>query len=300
MRQLSEVRGRIRSVAGIGDVCRTLSTVASARLSQTRERALGVRVYAQTLRTMVARQQRAAAVAGDSAALSPLLEAREVHKSLVLVVGADRGLCGGFNLAIGRCARAFAKRLARDGIDVAVVVKGRRAETYLRRATKLPIVSASGWTRRGVTDEEVDGLLDAVLKAFCGGEYDEVWACYTAFLSTVQHEPKVVRLLPVSPGSAAEKGPDRGWYYEPDRAACVAELLDVLVRLQIEDVLLESYASEQAARMVTMQEATERAERALSDLRVRYNRLRRESITSDLIGEIVASRMRGGGDGATR
>jgi F-type H+-transporting ATPase subunit gamma len=172
------------------------------------------------------------------------------------------------------------------------ITRGRRAETYLRRTTSLEIAEATGWTREGVTSADVDWLLGRVSGDFLSGEVDEVWACYTAFLSAIRREPVVVRLLPVMP--AEDDGtPPRGWQYEPDLGSCVEELLRAFVRLQVEDVLLEAFASEQAARMVTMQEAAERADRALAELRVHYNRLRRESITADLVGVLVAGRVRG-------
>ena len=300
MEKLADVRKRMGSVQGIGEVCRTLSTVASAKLARTHERARGARLYTARLREMLARQQAAARAAGcDPATLSPLMGVRpQVTRIAMVVVGADRGLCGGYNLALGRMARDFGAEKASAGIAVSAVVKGRRAETYLRRATDIPIDTASGWTRAGVTPEEVDTLLGSSTESFLSREVDEVWACYTAFISTMRREPTVVRLLPVMPPEtderAQELGPaaPEGWYYEPAQPPCVEELLRAFVRLQIEDVLLEAFASEQAARMVTMQEASERADRALADLRVHYNRLRRESITADLVGVLVAGRMR--------
>lgn len=304
MEKLADVRRRIGTVTGIGDVCRTLATVASAKLAQTQERARGARVFTVRLREIIARQQRASRLAGrDPATLSPLLGARpSVRRIEFVVVGADRGLCGGYNLALGRAAREFAAARAAEGVEVTATVKGRRAETYLRRATTIPIRGASGWTRAGVTDGEIDALLDEVLVRFLGGEADEVWACYTAFITSMQREPTAVRLLPVAPladdvqtqgvGVSGDESAARGWSYEPAQQPCVAELLRAFVRLQIEDVLLEAYASEQAARMVTMQEASERADRSLAELRVHYNRLRRESITADLVGVLVAGRVR--------
>jgi F-type H+-transporting ATPase subunit gamma len=124
---------------------------------------------------------------------------------------------------------------------------------------------------------------------------DEVWACYTAFHSTMRRDPVVVRLLPVQPEEFSPGGDESQpgeWNYEPAIEPCVRELLAAFVRLQVKDVLLESFASEQAARMVTMQEASERADRALASLRIHYNRLRRESITADLVGVLVAGRVR--------
>ena len=293
MEKLADVRKRMSSVAGIGDVCQTLATVASAKLAQTHARALGARVFTARLRQVLAEQQRAARQAGiDAATLSPLMEQRaDVKRIELVVVAADRGLCGGYNISVGREARTFALHKLASGIDVVAVTRGHRAETYLRRATSLTIADHTGWTREGVPDADVDWLLNRITGDFLGGEVDEVWACYTAFLSAVRRQPVVVRLLPVMP--AEETGPDRAWQYEPDRASCVAELLRAFVRLQGEDVLLEAFASEQAARMVTMQEASERADRALAELRVHYNRLRRESITADLVGVLVAGRVRG-------
>ena len=297
MEKLADVRTRMRSVSGIGEVCRTLATVASAKLAQTHQRARGARVYTAALRNILVRQQRAALVDGtDPATLSPLMASRtEVHKVTVLVIGADRGLCGGHNLALGRAARAFILERTGMGIDVSAIVKGRRAETYLRRTTSVPMLEATAWTRAGVNDAEVSTLLTQSTDAFLGGEVDEVWACYTAFHSTMRREPAVVRLLPVTPEESvagAQEALPGAWNYEPAMQPCVQELLEAFVRLQIEDVLLESFASEQAARMVTMQEASERADRSLATLRVHYNRLRRESITADLVGVLVAGRVR--------
>ena len=310
MERLVDVKKRMDGVQGIGEVCRTLATVASAKLARSHDRARCARVYAAVLRDMLARQRCAVCAEGqDPASLSPLLRTpATVSRVLVVVVGADRGLCGGYNLTLGRYARGFLGELEGRGVTPTVVVKGRRAESYLRRATDFEIADASGWSRSGVTAADVDALLEYTTERFTSGDVDEVWACYTAFMSTMLRQPTTVRLLPVtqpelpsspavqpgvgsSDGSAAER-----WCYEPSRQACVDELLGRFVRLQIEDALLGAYASEQAARMVTMQEASERADRSLAELSVHFNRLRRESITSDLVGVLVAGRVHAGVD----
>jgi len=297
MEKLADVRRRMRSVAGIGDVCKTLSTVASAKLAQTHDRARGARVYTARLRAVLARQQRVAQHNGiDPTTLSPLMRQKPSVKRIdLVVVGADRGLCGGYNIRLGRHARDFALSRAEMGIEVSAIVKGRRAETYLRRATDVAIAEASGWTRAGVTAAETDALLERITEDFLNGPADEVWACYTEFISATRRAPKAVRLLPVTPVDDASRGylEYSGWSFEPGQRTCVTELLGAFVRLQVEDVLLEAFASEQAARMVTMQEAAERADRSLAELRVHYNRLRRESITADLVGVLVAGRVRG-------
>jgi F-type H+-transporting ATPase subunit gamma len=293
MQSTADVKRSIKTVAGIGDVCRTLSTVASARLSQTRERAAALRLYAGVLRRAIVRQQ-AAVVAerGDPGELSPFLQGRpEVRRVLVIAVGADRGLCGGYNITIGRFVRERFAQWARAGVEVGAIVRGRRLQRYVG-ATGARVLEATGWTRKGVTEADIDRVLERATEAFLGGEFDEVWACYTSFHSVIQHEVVANRLLPIAPMPGSVEEADRRWFYEPDRRSCTEELLAALVRVQMEAVLLEAFASEQAARMVTTQEAAERADKVLADLRTRYNRLRREAITSDLIGVLVAGRLR--------
>jgi len=294
MQQLNDVRSRMSSVTGIGEVCRTLSTVAAAKLATARERALGVRDYSGELRRMAARQQRAARRAGiEPETLSPLMESRPVSRVLVVVIGADRGLCGGYNLALGREAKRFLGVLHDRAGEVETLVIGHRAERYLQRACGIVPDDVWPWTRAGVTEEMVADLLELTVEAFTSRRVDEVWAVYTSFVSAIQRYPRLARLLPIAAlgGTEDDVDPVR-WFYEPSRGLCVAEILEVLVRLQIEDVLLETYASEQAARMVTMQEASERADKSLEELRIRYNRLRREAITADLTGVLVAGRVR--------
>jgi F-type H+-transporting ATPase subunit gamma len=117
---------------------------------------------------------------------------------------------------------------------------------------------------------------------------------YTEFHSPIKRRPRVLRLLPVelpAPPAIPTTAPDVAhWHYEPGLPALVDELVAMYLRVQLYDVLLESYASEHGARMITMEEASERAERSLRDYLVQHNRLRREAITTDLLGTLYAAR----------
>ncbi len=271
-----------------------MATVSSAKLSKARERALGLRVYAGTLREMVQRQQASIAIAGeDLAKLSPLLvEKVEPTHLLVLALAGDRGLCGGYNIAISREARAWADTQSSAGREVSFAVLGAKIERYVRRLGEYEIGRTWLWPRQGVTRELIDEVYEAAVSAFLGGEADEVWCAYTQFISPVQREPRVIRLLPLvaETSSSADSLPPK-WVYEPDLAATVREAVERLARAQIEDVLLESYASEHSARMVTMEEASERADKMLSELMVRATRVRREGVTTDLLGVLVSRRV---------
>jgi F-type H+-transporting ATPase subunit gamma len=303
MQKLVEVKRRMATVRSIQTVSRTMATVASAKLSRTRERAAGIRLYTEEMRRIVQRQQAYGEGMGlDLTKLSPFLTARPVRRAILLHLASDRGMCGAYNMSINRVAAYFLKSMEGKGVPVEVIVKGDKGERYLRNRLQANITFASSWTRAGVTDDEVDALFDRLSNAFLTGEVDEVWCSYTRFYSPLRRQPRVVRLLPLV-FEQATGGDDLGranesddetpprWFYEPDLGTIVAELLGELLRMQVEDVLLESYASEQGARMITMEEATERADKTLHELGVAYNRLRREMITTDLIGVLFASRM---------
>lgn len=295
MARLLEVRQRIAAVDNIRTIARTLATVAAARLSRTRRRAAGLGAYAGGIRGMLSHQQAALARAGvDPASLPALVLPRAPVRSVtLLVVASDRGMCGGYNLDAARVADEAWDRFRKAGIRVAFVAKGRRAAAHLRRR-KAEVVHQEPWPRAGVVAADVERLLGLLLARYRGGLADEIHAAYTRFHSPVHRTPATVRLLPVelpAPGTAPAAG--ERWSYEPGRRALLDELVATYLRVQLWDVLLESYASEHGARMITMEEATERADRALEELRVAYNRLRREAITTDLLGALFAARAAG-------
>jgi F-type H+-transporting ATPase subunit gamma len=295
MSKLLELRQKIGAVENIQTITRTLATVAAAKLSRTRRRAAGMRVYAQRIREMVSRQQASLARRGlDPGALSSLLQERQpIRRVALLVVAADRGMCGGYNLEVCRHGLEFWERCRKAGREVAFVLKGSRGAGFFRRR-RAHVLHQESWRRGALQGEDVERLLVRLLNFYRSGQVDAVYAVYTEFHSPIHRRPRVVRILPVElPGGADAAIPQEAgapWSYEPDLATLIDELLTVYLRVQLTDVLLESYASEQGARMITMEEASERAERSLQEYRVQYNRLRREMITIDLLGTLFASR----------
>lgn len=302
MQKLVELKQKIRTVENIQTVTRTLATVSAAKLSRTRRKAAAMRVYAAKMRDIVLNQQRELDRRGIALAdLSPLVAERPVvTRTGLIVIGGDRGMCGNYNIAAARCAREFIGARRREGQKLALVVKGRKVERYLRNERPV-MVHNEGWRREGVIAEDVDRLLEIAGSMFGRGAVDEVHAVYTRFYSPIKREPAIVRLLPLrkeawrpragevvneATAHMAEK-----WSYEPSFKGLMEELIWTYLRLMIFDILIESYASEQGARMITMEEATERAEKSLHEYRVLHNRLRREVITTDLIGVLFAGQV---------
>lgn len=298
MAKLLELRQRIRAVENIRTITRTLATVAAAKLARTRRRAAGLREYAARIREILRDQQAvlAAAVAAGQASghVAELLRERKPVRNVVLVVvTADRGMCGGYNLEICRAAGDFWQARAAAHQGVRFVVKGRKGVRHLARRGA-EILHEEGWRREGAGSADVERLLDVVLAPYLSRAVDEVWAAYTEFHSPIHRQPRVVRMLPIElplePPPAGPEPAQQEWLYEPSAHAILDELLAIYVRVQLCDVLLESYASEQGARMITMEEATARADTSLQEYRVQHNRLRREAITIDLLGALFASK----------
>lgn len=295
MGKLAELRQRIGAVENIQTITRTLATVAGAKLSRTRRRAVGLRAYARSIREIVFNQQAYMARTGlRIGALSSLLRQREpVENIALLVITADRGMCGGYNLEACRFGSAFWDRSRKADQSVAFILKGRKGAEYFKRR-HAEILHQERWRQGGIGGEDVERLLSVLLSRYRSGKADAVYAVYTEFYSPIHRRPRAVRMLPVElPERREEAGAVeeiRKWYYEPALAEMIDELLAVYLRVQLCDMLLESYASEQGARMITMEEATERAETTLQEYRVQHNRLRREAITTDLLGMLFASK----------
>lgn len=293
MQKLLELKQRIKTVQNIETITRTLATVSAAKLSWSRRRAAGLREYTRKMEDILFDQQAYLEGKGVSiGSLSPLLFERDtVHNVAVLVMTADRGMCGNYNLAACHLALDFWEKRKKAAQNVVFLIKGRKGERYFRRRGAA-IVHAAGWRREGVRPAEVEKFLSLLLELFLNGAVDEVYAVYTQFYSPIRRLPQIKRLLPITlelhgQGRAVL---DR-WYYEPSFGEIFDELLSIYVRVQLYDVLLESYASEQGARMITMEEATERSHKTLQECRMLYNRLRRESITIDLLGVLFASKV---------
>jgi F-type H+-transporting ATPase subunit gamma len=295
MAHLIELRQRITAVENIQTITRTLATVAGAKLSRTRRRAAGLRVYGAAIREMVLHQQAWLAETGlGIGVLSPLLTQRDPVKRIALVVlTSDRGMCGGYDLESCRLALRFWERRVQAGQAVDLVLLGRKGADYFRRRDAT-ILHQQPWPRGGVGRDDVERLLTLLLGQYRAGTVDEVYAVYTEYFTPIQRKPRVVRVLPVElPRGADPAAPDASaerWHHEPGLAAVLDDVLAVYLKVQVWDLLLESYASEQGARMITMEEATERAETTLQECRVLHNRLRREAITTDLLGVLFASR----------
>lgn len=293
--KLIEVKHRMRSIDNIRNITQTIATVAAAKLARTRTKAAGLQTYSRKMREIILDQSTHVQESGEELGkYSPLLRGKEkVEKVGLFVIASDVGMCGNYNGRINRLAHKFAQDKLAKNQQVFLITKGLKAEEYFRKKTKLPIIHKYTWRSEGVSLADAEEVLNLMLNFYERATVDQVDIAYTQFYSAVKSEPKVLKLLPLSLGVGEKaEGPRlESWIYEPNRALILEELVPTYLRIQVYDILLESYASEQAARMMAMEEATDRAEKTLRALLAQYNKMRRELVTLDLLGIISAGKV---------
>ena len=276
-----DLRRRIRSVKGTQQITKAMKMVAAAKLRRAQQRIVSARPYAYTLRRVLG------GVLERTEHTHPLLEDRPTERVWLVVVTSDKGLCGSFNTSILR----EAERLLRSDTwpEVELVTIGRKACDYFKRR-QWKIAHSEPALMSNLGDEDGYTLADMFLKAFTTGQVDAVTVLYGSFVSMLRQEVTRENLLPLSPeGFDTPDATDSkvDYLYEPGPQ----ELLDVLlprhVKVQVQRVLFDSAAAEQAARMTAMEAATKNASEMIDDLTLLYNRTRQAAITKELI-EIVS------------
>ncbi|MBA4172444.1 MAG: F0F1 ATP synthase subunit gamma [Hyphomicrobium sp.] len=292
MASLKDMRNRIASVKATRKITKAMQLVAAAKLRRAQEAATAARPYAQRMDQVLAN------VAGrvtNRDGASPLLVGTgkdDVH--LLIVMTAERGLCGGFNGNIAKLARADANRLMAAGKKVKIMTVGRKGADNLRRDFGKQIVERI--ELRGVKQvnathaEDVSGK---VLAMFEKGEFDVATMYFAEFKSVIAQKPTALQLIPARVPEAkpadgkAAAGPTADYDYEPSEEEVLNFLLDRNISTQIFRGLLENAASEQGARMSAMDNATRNAGDMINKLTIKYNRQRQAQITKELI-EIIS------------
>ena len=215
----------------------------------------------------------------------PLLAERETEsKVLLLVVTADRGLCGAFNANIIRGAQ---NAMAEKGWQHAELLPiGRKAIDFFKRRTT-PIRRQGAHVYQALSLDTAREIAQGIIDDFIGGEFDAVYVIYNEFKSIIAQRVTLERLLPLPRPEIDPNEPTIDYLYEPGPERILSDLLPKHIEFQLYRVLLESAAAEQGARMTAMESATKNASEMISHLTLTYNRIRQASITKEII-EIVS------------
>lgn len=288
MASAREMRLRIRSVQNIAQVTRALQAVSASRVRKAEQRVRESRPYAdkawQVLRHLAQQPAR------DY--VHPLLTQREqVQNILVLLITGDRGLAGAYNTNV---LRYTLEQFEESPVPVQYVVVGRRGrDMAYRRGMK--IIAEFSDLPAEPTFADVSAIGRLAIDEFLQESVDEVHLVYTDFVNLLRQVPTRKKLLPlevdasggepVEPGfqESPGGGPEPAYIYEPGEAELVDRIMPRLTELQVYQAIFESLASEHAARMVAMRNATENANELTEDLRLEYNKARQQAITNDML-----------------
>jgi F-type H+-transporting ATPase subunit gamma len=288
MASLKDMRNRIASVKATRKITKAMQMVAAAKLRRAQDAAMASRPYALRMGEVVA--SISASMAGK-AGTSPLLAGTGKDQThLLVVMTAERGLCGGFNSNIARLARQDAARLIKDGKTVKIICVGRKGADSLRREWGRSIVDRVDMKAiKQVRFADAQAIAAKVLALFEAGEFDVCTLYFSEFKSVIAQKPTAIQLIPVRVAEAAGKPPQvrASHEFEPSEEELLEPLLARNIATQIFRGLLENAASEQGARMSAMDSATRNAGDMINKLTIRYNRQRQANITKELI-EIIS------------
>jgi F-type H+-transporting ATPase subunit gamma len=272
-----EIKRRIRSVISIQQITRAMEMIAVSRLKKSEDRVRAARPYADKLREFME-----TLAPSLSSVRHPLLIKREVKRIGLVVITSDKGLCGGYNAnVLGHATRFLSEHAGRE---VRLILVGRKASDFFRRKG-IPIDYVLTSLSKEISLQEIRGISGAVVKGFTEGLYDEVDLLYTRYQSAVSMYPTLLKLLPLEREEASKgtRGIEGEPLFEPEPEEIMGRLLPRYLDAQLYHGLVESMASEQGARMVSMKSATENAEEMIASLTLTYNKARQAAITKELL-----------------
>jgi F-type H+-transporting ATPase subunit gamma len=280
------IRTRIKSVASTKKITKTMEMVATSKLKRAQDRVLASAAYADLLGSMMSE------VAGrvdDRAAFPLLRQTAEPKSTLVLVMTANRGLCGGFNTNLIRKGREVIRAEEAAGRTVVTYMAGRKGIAQFR-FQGLPVAKTITELSDRPTYADAEALAEVLTAPFVRGEVDRVLVVYPHFKSVAQQPPTALALCPVggaaAPGAADGAGEGASFEFQPSPRAILEKLLPLYVRTTVFRVLVSAVASEQIARRTAMKLATDNASEMVTSLTRAFNKARQAQITQE-IAEIL-------------
>ena len=277
MASLKDLRNKIKSIKSIQQVTNAMKMVAAAKLRKSQEDMEKARPYTNSIEEMINHL-----IPDIDRSLLSILETREVKKKLFIVISADRGMAGAFNSNIIKKTEQKVLEFGND--DSLLICIGKKSHDYFKRRDFNIIKSYRDfWNTLDVSDALSIG--DMIVEKYLSKEIDSVEVIYNEFISVASQKIICKTFLPITYDQNEKESCDL--LYEPSKAQVVKTLVPKHLNVQLWQFLLESNASEQAARMVAMENATDNAGEMISDLSIEYNKARQAAITTEII-EIVS------------
>jgi F-type H+-transporting ATPase subunit gamma len=276
MATLKAIRKRIGSIRNTQQITKAMKMVSAAKLRRAQEAVVEARPYAEKMLALL--QNLSARVSAEA---HPLLMGREEKRVALLLLTADRGLCGGYNANLIRAAESFIRRYGPEG-KVSLAIVGRKGVDYFRRR-QVEIVDRYLHVWTSPPEELAAQLAEKMIGRFLREESDGVYVLYSRFRSALSQVPTLERLIPVAAAGEKGEGETAEYLFEPSVEALLSSLLPKVVEVGIYHALLEASASEHGARMTAMDSATTNASDMIGSLTLQMNRARQASITRELM-----------------
>jgi len=289
MPNLLDIRRRIKSVKNTQQITKAMKMVSAAKLKRAQERVVSARPFANKMTEVLSELAKRT----DEDFHHPLLDLRGEERYLLIVVTADKGLCGAFNTNLVKAAQSFIKDNSDKNIEILAI--GRKGRDFFRNRHAVIAGEYIGVTGKGRVDlSEALDIARSIIKTYTDDDgIDKVFLIYNEFKSVLQQRVVLEQLLPVSRAKEDEsdaKAPPVSlidYKYEQPPAEIFGQLLPRLIETQIFRALLESIASEQGARMTAMDSASKNASELIDSLTLNMNRIRQAAITNEII-EVVS------------
>ncbi|MGB8644122.1 MAG: ATP synthase F1 subunit gamma [Anaerolineae bacterium] len=277
MPTIRQIRQRIKSVKNISQVTRAMQMISASKMRRAQNAVTASRSYSEKAREVLTY---VATEPGRSKHLHPLLEERTQVSSIAIVLfTADRGLAGAYNMNIIRKTVDFCKQ---QTAPVKFITVGRRGRDLMRRMGYTVVADFSGMGDRPQMSQ-ISALARGTMDEFLEHRVDQIYLAYTDFVNVLRQIPTVKQVLPIPEAQRKREGPEAVYLYEPAAEQILAQVLPRFVQVQIYQALLESIASEHAARMVAMRNATDNANDLIESLTLLRNKVRQTAITKEML-----------------
>ncbi len=294
MANLRDIRNRISSIKNTQQITKAMKMVAAAKLRKAQQRMTATRPYASKMREVVARL-----VSANNSDFKLLRQPEETNKVLLIVVGSDKGLCGGFNNNLFRSVESYIQEKLssfNEAGKLELITIGKKAGAYFKKREYSVVETHPGFFD-DLNYEATSDIMESASASFADGTYDSVFISFNEFKTVISQNRVIDEVLPIKTEaltSESEKAGDAkkaeaitDYIYEPDADSILKEMLPVHLNMQLWRAVLDSNASEQGARMAAMDNATENAKDLEQELKLRYNQARQSAITTE-ISEIVS------------
>lgn len=286
MPNLKDLKNRIESVKNTRKITKAMQMVAAAKLRRAQDAAEASRPYSERFNSVLASL---AASVGSSQSAPLLLRGtgkQDVH--MLVIMTAERGLCGGFNSSIAKLARSHAVKLQENGKQVKIITVGKKGRDAIKRDLGEFFIEHVDLSElKSIKYVNAQSIAKALLSRFDDNEYDVATIFYSKFVNVVSQIPTAQQIIPATFGDQPSALDKTIYEYEPDEETILSDLLPRGVATQLFSALLENGASEQGARMSAMDNATRNAGDMIDNLTIEYNRSRQAVITNELI-EIIS------------